>query len=271
MAGRASRPFGARFDDPLLDRLVMLGEAQDHAIRFGEYDAFERLNVELTALKAQGESRDDFAAKLALLYDHGNPQVRWIAGVWSYADAPKAARDALKRLAGSEFNPQCIYASFAVDDIDSGGRAPTLERSCRPPFDEIDLEIELIHAELMEPADLLSLDVAALVARIVEIGLAQEYAMENDESGKYNALYERATEIGNELARRGRDACLALTHLFTHQNGYVRINAARYSFEVAPEAARTCLEAIANSRIPIQHWIASSLVDWMDKHPKRQS
>ena len=56
-------------------------------------------------------------------------------------------------------------------------------------------------------------------------------------------------EVREELKRRPGDERRALIALYDHQNAQVRLQAARASFAVAPEAARSVIEAIANSKI----------------------
>jgi hypothetical protein len=262
--------FNARFDDPWLDRLAALGEAQDRALHHGAYTDFERLHHELIDLYGRREKGTDFASKLSLLYDHDNPQVRWIAAVWSYPFAPEAARRALKKLAESEFCPQCIFASFAGDSVDHEGLVPELEPTCLPH--DGDPDIEPIHTDLMEFTDFASLTLKQLIERFVGIGIAQEYAQENDELGKFNELFHRAREAGAELRTRGNEACEALEGLYSHSCARVRLNAATQNYELAPEGARKCVQGMASIKGFSPELVsARDILSWMDKHPKSRN
>jgi hypothetical protein len=55
-----------------------------------------------------------------------------------------------------------------------------------------------------------------------------------------------ATE--KELRRRGREARLALLRLYDHPNMQVRLNAAKRTLGIAPDAARRVLQAISDSK-----------------------
>lgn len=54
-------------------------------------------------------------------------------------------------------------------------------------------------------------------------------------------------EVDKELRRRGPEATLALVQLFDHPNMQVRLQAAKWSLGVAPEAARQVIESISES------------------------
>lgn len=54
--------------------------------------------------------------------------------------------------------------------------------------------------------------------------------------------------VRDELKNRPGDQRQALLTLYEHENAQVRLQAARASFAVAPEAARALIENIANSR-----------------------
>lgn len=70
--------------------------------------------------------------------------------------------------------------------------------------------------------------------------------------------------VNEELKVRGPRARLALVALFDHPNVQVRMQAARLSFAVAPAAARKCLQAIGDSRIPPQYLYARLALQFID-------
>lgn len=88
-----------------------------------------------------------------------------------------------------------------------------------------------------------------LVHEYIEIGLQQDDALLNDDTGRYNRLYREREAIDHELRRRGTEARLHLTQLLTHPNPLVRFNAATDCLAVAPQEARLVLEKMRDSRI----------------------
>jgi hypothetical protein len=90
--------------------------------------------------------------------------------------------------------------------------------------------------------------VGQLVGRFAEIGVAQDQALLYDEHRKFSRLYSQMDEIDKELQRRGLEARLALVQLFNHPNMQVRLQAAKWSLGVAPEAARKVIQAIYDSK-----------------------
>lgn len=97
----------------------------------------------------------------------------------------------------------------------------------------------------------LKLETAAtnqLVERFAAICLDQAQALLYSDIAKFNRLYESMVQVREELKRRPGDERRALKALYDHENAQVRLQAARASFAVAPEAARTVIESIANSR-----------------------
>ena len=93
-----------------------------------------------------------------------------------------------------------------------------------------------------------NLTVSQLVDRFAENATAQNNAIEFGESGKYNRLFKQMQAITDELKARGEDAQLQLLSLYNHKNIQVRFQAATRTLSVAPVAARSVIEAIANSR-----------------------
>jgi hypothetical protein len=71
-----------------------------------------------------------------------------------------------------------------------------------------------------------------LVARFALLSEQQYPLMLNDDVTKFNRLFDKQTEIDRELRKRGIEARLELTKLFTHPNIQVRrvpLNAASES------------------------------------------
>jgi hypothetical protein len=92
------------------------------------------------------------------------------------------------------------------------------------------------------------MSVDELVERFAEIGIAQDQAELMGEIGKFNSLYRQMDATEKELRRRGREARLALLHLYDHPNMQVRLKAAKRTLGVAPEAARKVIQAIYDSK-----------------------
>lgn len=83
-----------------------------------------------------------------------------------------------------------------------------------------------------------------LVDRFAEIGVAQDDAIWNNRTTRFNNLYSEMEEIDRELRSRGMQARLLLCRLFSHPNMQVRLQAATWSLGTAPAQAREVLEAI---------------------------
>ena len=95
------------------------------------------------------------------------------------------------------------------------------------------------------------LTIEQLVARFVDIALAQDNAMLHDQTAKFNRLYGEMDRVDNELRARGTEARLALVALYDHPNPQVRLKAAVRTLGVAPAEARRVLEAIeASGELP---------------------
>jgi hypothetical protein len=99
----------------------------------------------------------------------------------------------------------------------------------------------------VKPVGLEKLTVDQLVERFADIGVAQDQALLYDEIGKFNRLFDQMHAVDIELRARGSAARLALLRLFDHPNMQVRLEAAKWSLGVAPEAARKVIEEIKNS------------------------
>jgi hypothetical protein len=71
-------------------------------------------------------------------------------------------------------------------------------------------------------------------------------------------------DVDQELRRRGLQARLALLRLFDHPNMQVRLQAAKWSLGVAPEAARQVIESISESNWFPQAGIAGMTLSNLD-------
>jgi len=90
------------------------------------------------------------------------------------------------------------------------------------------------------------MSVDELVERFV--GIAQDQAELMGEIGKFNRLFDQMYAVDIELRARGPAARLALLRLFDHPNMQVRLQAAKWSLGVAPEAARKIIQAVYDSK-----------------------
>ncbi|MGB6174903.1 MAG: DUF2019 domain-containing protein [Methylocella sp.] len=99
----------------------------------------------------------------------------------------------------------------------------------------------------MRQSDLKSMTVDQLVGRFAEIGIAQDQAELMGEIRKFNKLFDQMHAVDIELRARSTQARLALLRLFDHENIQVRLQAAKWSLGVAPDAARQVIEAISES------------------------
>ena len=97
-------------------------------------------------------------------------------------------------------------------------------------------------------AKLNDLTVDELVNRFAEIGIAQDQAELMGEIRKFNKLFDQMHAVDIELRARGTQARLALLRLFGHENIQVRLQAAKWSFGVAPDAARHVIEEVKKSQ-----------------------
>ncbi|MGH6838729.1 MAG: DUF2019 domain-containing protein [Methylocella sp.] len=100
----------------------------------------------------------------------------------------------------------------------------------------------------MKQAKLEQMTVDDLVERFAEIGVAQDHAELMGEMGKFNRLFDQMNDVDQELRKRGLQARLALLRLYDHPNMQVRMNAAKSTLGVAPDAARKVIQAIYDSK-----------------------
>ena len=100
----------------------------------------------------------------------------------------------------------------------------------------------------MTRANLEAMSVEALVECYAAVGVAQYEAELDDNLQKFKRLYKEMIAVEAELKSRAGDHRTSLTKLYSHPNMQVRLNAAHATLAVAPEAARTLLFAIRESR-----------------------
>ncbi|MEC5291070.1 DUF2019 domain-containing protein [Aurantimonas sp. C2-6-R+9] len=92
---------------------------------------------------------------------------------------------------------------------------------------------------------LTELTVDEIVREYIAIGLAQDKAIEADDTSTFNRLARRQFAYEKELKRREGDQRRALVPLLEHSNAQIRLNAAHATLVVAPLLARETLEAVA--------------------------
>jgi hypothetical protein len=90
--------------------------------------------------------------------------------------------------------------------------------------------------------------VEQLVNAFASIGVAQDQALLEGSTAKFNRLFDRMGEVSNELKHRSGDQRRALQALFGHDNMQVRLKAAKHTLAVSPVDARKELEEIAASQ-----------------------
>jgi flagellin-specific chaperone FliS len=101
----------------------------------------------------------------------------------------------------------------------------------------------------MKRTALSKLTVEELVERFIENCMAQDEALLENDSAKFNRLFRKMRAIVEELKLRPGDQRHALLNLYQHSNIQVRLKAAKNSLAVAPEEARQQLQQITDSQI----------------------
>lgn len=100
----------------------------------------------------------------------------------------------------------------------------------------------------MNPQNLANASLDQLVDLFAENAIEQDRVIFKEQISKYKKVFGEMDAIDAELKRRGPQARLALTRLYTHSNMQVRLQAARSTLAVAPTEARQVIEIIAKSR-----------------------
>jgi hypothetical protein len=89
---------------------------------------------------------------------------------------------------------------------------------------------------------------ATLVERFVAVALAQDHALLEGSTDRFNSLYDEMNAINAELKSRAGDQRSALRPLCKHPNAHVRLKAAISILAVAFDLARETLELIVAQR-----------------------
>lgn len=99
----------------------------------------------------------------------------------------------------------------------------------------------------MRKPNLGEMTVDELVDRFAAIALAQDEAILDDETTKYNRLYDQMELVKAELKSREDDQRRALSSLFKHPNAQARLKAAIATLAILPEPARIVLQTISDN------------------------
>lgn len=100
----------------------------------------------------------------------------------------------------------------------------------------------------MKRTALSKLTVEELVERFIENCVAQDEALLENDSAKFNRLFRKMRAIVEELRSRPGDQRHALLNLYKHPNIQVRLKAVKNSLAVSPVEAMKALQAIAESQ-----------------------
>lgn len=93
-----------------------------------------------------------------------------------------------------------------------------------------------------------SASIDELVERFATVCVEQDKALLWDEHAQFNRLFLQMRQIEQELKSRAGDQRKALLKLYDHPNMQTRLQAAKLTLAVAPEAGRRMLRMIADSR-----------------------
>lgn len=103
-----------------------------------------------------------------------------------------------------------------------------------------------------------------LVAKFVEIGIAQYRAAYVIDTSRYNRLYKAMQRVRAELKAMPGDQRRALLPLLSHSNVQVKQMAANTLLGIAPIPARRALEEVKASGIQPQCGDAWGMIDALD-------
>ena len=103
-----------------------------------------------------------------------------------------------------------------------------------------------------------------LVAKFIEIGIAQYRAAYVIDTARYNRLYKAMQRVRVELKAMPGDQRRALLPLLSHSNVQVKQMAANTLLAIAPIPARRALEEIKASGIQPQCGDAWGMIDALD-------
>ncbi|MBN8957775.1 MAG: DUF2019 domain-containing protein [Rhizobiales bacterium] len=88
----------------------------------------------------------------------------------------------------------------------------------------------------------------SFVEKFATIALAQDRALLDGDTEKFNSLYDEMDAVSFALKNLAGDQRSALLQLYKHPNAQVRLKAAISTLAVAPGPAREVLEAIVAQR-----------------------
>ncbi|MBN8963288.1 MAG: DUF2019 domain-containing protein [Rhizobiales bacterium] len=104
-----------------------------------------------------------------------------------------------------------------------------------------------------------------LVAKFVEIAIAQYRAVYVIDNAKYNRLYRAMERVRADLKAMPGDQRRALLPLLSHPNVQVRLKAAHSVLALYPDLARKVLEDIRDSGIVPQNGDAATSIRHLDE------
>src|SRR6185437_3381877 len=112
-----------------------------------------------------------------------------------------------------------------------------------------------------------AMSIDELVKRFEEACLEQYDTYITDDREKSSKNFWILVSIKDELKARGPERRRALLRLLRHDNPHVRLQAAKFVYPVAREAAKTCLQDIAAARLPDQSLSAGMALHRLEEVP----
>ncbi|MFC6489180.1 DUF2019 domain-containing protein [Nitratireductor sp. GCM10026969] len=101
----------------------------------------------------------------------------------------------------------------------------------------------------------------ALVQRFVDVCLAQDDALRNLDTRRYNKLYDQLTVVAEELKSRDGDQRHQLLELYSHPNAQVRLKAAIHTLTCDRDGALQVLQQIIDRKEQPQTPYAWGMLD----------
>lgn len=101
---------------------------------------------------------------------------------------------------------------------------------------------------MMKRKNLEGMSVDQLVDLFEDCCLQQDRVLRQGVVRRHKRLFEDMFAITDELKKRGPAARLALTKFYNHPSIQVRLQAAKSTLAVAPDAARQVIQAISKSK-----------------------
>lgn len=117
----------------------------------------------------------------------------------------------------------------------------------------------------MRQINLQNMTLIELIDHFAGICIAQDRALLYNEISNLNHLILQMKQVDTELRARGKDARIALRKLYDHPNMQVRLQAARITLGVAPQAARQVIQSISESHCFAQAGDAGMTLSLLDK------